>query len=153
VVQARVTQRSRSYAILDRFLRQGYAAPGLLSVFAFTEDFFRKLESEDFDAVRVRGAVEQPDFARHYGNAWKKLALHRLDELSRRDWAGLTEKLTRLHGQAYGWKPPQARVEKELAARLGEMAGQQTRSKLKGLVDELDVLNQEELLGTRAALA
>jgi ribosome modulation factor len=148
ILAGRVTQRSRSYELLDRFFRPERQAPGLFAVFAFTEDFFRQLEAEDFDRVQVRAESETPFFARDYAAAWRKLEVYRLDELSRKDWQELAGKLLRLHTQAYGWKPDEARTLGNLMQRVDEMAGEETRLRLKALVDALDVLQQERLFGT-----
>jgi hypothetical protein len=146
IAQVRITSRSRSYRMLDRVLYPETSVCSLYPVFAFTDDFLRQVEEEEYDRVRVRGDLEIPYFEKNYADAWNDLTLYRLQDLSQREWDDLAEKLMRLHARAYRWKPTDAQVRREMAERLSGMQGQETRYKLKALVDQLDLAHQEQVL-------
>jgi len=146
ISQVRITSRSRSYRMLDRMLSPEISVRFLYPVFAFTDDFFQKVEEEEYDRVRVRGGLEIPYFEKNYADAWKGLTHYRLQDLSQTEWDGLAEKLMYLHARAYRWEPPDAQVRREMAERLSDMQGQETRYKLKALVDQLDLAHQERIL-------
>ena len=146
ISQVRITARSRSYQILDRMFVPEATVRYLYPIFAFTDDFFQKVEEEEYDRVKVRGDLEMPYFEKDYADTWKGLMRYRLQDLSGREWDELAGKLMHLHGRAYQWRPPPARVRKEMAERLAEMQGQETRYKLKALVDQLDLVHQERVL-------
>lgn len=146
IAQMRITSRSRSYRMLDRMLCPEISVRSLYPVFAFTDDFFQRVEEEEYDRVRVRGDLEISYFEKNYADAWKDLTLYRLQDLSQREWDDLAEKLMRLHTKAYRWGPPEERVRREMAERLSAMQGQETRYRLKALVDQLDLVHQERIL-------
>lgn len=152
IAQTRITCRSRSYRMLDRMFRPEPGVRGVYPVFAFTDDFFQKVEEEEYDRVRVRGDEEFPYFEKDYANAWKDLTCYPLQDLSQKEWGELCEKLMRLHARAYRWQPPGARVRRQMAERLAQMQGQETRYKLKALVDELDLIHQERILNRDASI-
>ena len=146
ISQVRITTRSRSYGILDQMFSPETSVQYLYPAFAFTDDFFHQVEDEEYDRVRVRNDLEIPYFEKDYADAWKGLNRYVLQDLSRKEWDDLSEKLMRLHARAYYWRPPEARVRREMAERLAEMQGQETRYKLKALVDQLDLVHQERVL-------
>ena len=146
ISQTRITCRSRSYGVLDRMFRPAPEVRGLFPVFAFTEEFFQQVQEEDYDRVRVRNGEEIPYFEMVYADAWKKLKRYPLQDLSPGEWEALAERLIGLHARAYQWRPPQARVRRELAERLERMQGQETRYKLKALVDQMDLAHQARVL-------
>lgn len=145
--QTRVSCRSRSFQTLDRLLFPEREVRGLFPVFAFTGDFFQQVEEEDYERLKPRD--ETPYFAKDYAEAWEKVERYDLQDLSLQEWRGLGDKLIDLHVRAYGWKPTGEQVRNALAGRLAETQGQETRYRLKGLVDELDLARQEELPGMR----
>jgi hypothetical protein len=145
--QTRVSCRSRSFQTLDRLLFPETDVRGLFPVFAFTGDFFQQVEEEDYGRLKPRD--ETPYFAVNYAEAWEKVQRYDLQDLSSQEWKGLGDKLIDLHARAYGWKPAEEEVRRALAGRLAATRGQETRYRLKGLVDELDLARQEELLGMR----
>ncbi len=148
ILQARIVQRNKSYETLDLFFRPPDVSPGLFSVFAFTGEFFRRLEAEDYQRIRVRRGEESPYFSADWSQCWRGLERHAPEELSRRHWKELSDKLTDLHGRAYGWTPPSG-TGKDLAARAYELFGQETRSVFKALVEHLDLLHQERVFRSR----
>lgn len=148
IAQVRVTSRSRSYQVLDRLFFSEVSAGYLYPVFAFTDDFFQRVEEEEYQRVQVRNGLEIPYFAKDYARAWQGLTRYALQDLSRREWDELAAKLMHLHARAYRWTPPQQRVLAEMGGRLAEISGQETRYRLKVLVDQLDLVHQESLLGT-----
>ena len=82
----------------------------------------------------------------NYADAWRHLKRYQLETLSSEEWGDLVEKLMHLHARAYQWQPPEARARQEMAGRLAEMRGQETRFRLKALVDQLDLVHQEQVL-------
>jgi hypothetical protein len=147
IAQANVSARSKSYSLLHRmFAPDGSGQAFVYPVFAFTDDFFQRVRQEDYEKVKVRGEREIPCFQRNYAREWERLTIHRLQELSRKEWAELSRRLVRLHGTAYGWQPPEERLIREMAGRIGAMRSQETRLKLKALVDCMDLVHQERIL-------
>jgi hypothetical protein len=145
VAQQTPRSRSRSYAVLDRLLLPDVPVRGLYPIFAFTDEFFERVQGEDYDKVVVRGELELPYFERNYADAWRDLTLYRLQDLSAREWEALAGKLVQLHAHAYRWEPVEPVVREALAGRLKEAAALETRARLKALVDQLDLVQQEEL--------
>jgi hypothetical protein len=146
IVQTRITSRSKSYQILHRMFVSDPPVSGFYPVFAFTDDFFMKIQEEDYDQVRIRKEVEIPCFDQNYAEAWRDLTVYRLHDLTLNEWKDLSEKLIVLHARAYGWQPPETRTREELAGRLSETRDQEARLKLKALVDQLDLIHQEQIL-------
>ncbi len=145
ISQVRVTSRSRSYQILDQMLFPEVPSASIYPVFAFTDDFFQKVDEEEYDRMRIRNEEEILYFEKDYARAWTDLKRYPLHDLSPKEWHALIEKLTHLHAQAYQWQPD-AYVQREMARRLSRMQGQETRYRLKGLVDELDLAHQAQIL-------
>ena len=145
ISQVRVTTRSRSYRLLDQLFFPNIPC-ALYPIFAFTGDFFQKVEDEVYDQVRVTDDVEIPYFDKDYAHAWQGLTRYVLQNLTHNEWKVLSEKLMHLHGQAYRWQPPETKTHQAMAERLSHMQGQETRYQLKALVDELDLIYQETVL-------
>jgi hypothetical protein len=147
IAQANVFVRSKSYRLLHRLVASGASDSAFFyPVFAFTDDFFQRVRQENYEQVLVRGETEIPYFDRDYAREWQDLNIYRLHDLSRSEWEELSQKLIRLHARAYGWRPPEARVAQEMANRLDATHSQETRLKLKSLVDCLDLVHQEQIL-------
>lgn len=148
IAQTRITSRSKSYQILHKMFFPETPVSGFYPVFAFTDDFFMKVQEEDYDQVRIRKEVEIPYFEQNYAEAWLDLTIYRLHDLTLNEWKDLSEKLITLHARAYGWQPPETRIREEMARRLSETRNQEARLKLKALVDQLDLIHQERVLGS-----
>jgi len=145
--QARVTSRSKGYLLLHHLFTLGPSGAAFLyPVFAFTDDFFARVEAEEYERLLVRRGTPIPCFERNYGREWRKLKIFRLHDLSKPEWEELAIKLACLHGRAYGWNPAPDRVSQELSTRLAARTDQETRLRLKSLVDGLDLLLQEQVL-------
>src|SRR5262249_53167375 len=71
ILKGNILQRSRSYTAIDHFLRPPSQARGLFAVFAFTEDFFRCVDSEDY--TRAHPSQNFPYFSYNYQKIWNKL--------------------------------------------------------------------------------
>lgn len=145
IAQVPIPRRSRSYELLHRFFAPAGEIAGLFPVFAFTDDFFQRVEEEDYARTRMQGEEEVPYFALDYAQAWRELNRYRLQDLSGKEWNELIEKLIHLHARAYGWSPPEEQVGQEMSQRLTEMQGQETRFRLKALVDQLDLVHQQRV--------
>jgi hypothetical protein len=147
ISQCRINSRSKSYEILHRMFFPKFPVPGFYPVFAFTDDFFLQLRQEDYTRVSIRGGVEQTYFERIYATAWHDLNVCRLNDLSDQEWRDLSRKLIALHTRAYGWEPSEEKIHKKMARRLTETRAQESRLKLKSLVDQLDLIHQDQVLG------
>ena len=148
ITQTRSTlARSRSYRLLHRMFGLADSGPSCIyPVFAFTDDFLRKVREEDYELMMFRGEDEIPFFERDYAREWKHLNIYRLLDLSTGEWEDLSRKLLCLHARAYGWSPPEERLIGEMKKRLDSLGTQETRLKLKALVDCLDLAHQEQVL-------
>ena len=147
MAQTRITCRSRSYQTLDRMFFPEVAVRGLFPVFAFTGDFFQQVADEDFDRVKARD--EMPYFDKDYAVAWRGLRRFDLQDLSPREWEEMGGKLMQLHARAYGWQPAAVPLRQALTERLVQTRSQETRYRLKALVDELDLARQDQVLPPR----
>ena len=145
IAQVPVSMRRKSYRLLHQLLLPETPAQGLYPIFGFTDDFFQRVEDEDYHRVQQQGEEEIPYFDRNYAEAWRTLTRFELEDLSQKDWETLSEMLILLHACAYRWQPPEAQARLALQTRLTEQPAHETRYKLKALVDELDLLYQEQV--------
>jgi hypothetical protein len=141
IVQVRRPIRARAYHVLNQLLYPDTPCPGLYPVFAFTPDFFQRLQEEDF---------EHPDFAQDYARAWRHLSRYDLHSLSTDEWWTLCEQLIGLHAAAYHWHPAPKQLMPRLKARHQAMRQQEARAILKALVDELDQVQQQAFFARHA---
>jgi hypothetical protein len=147
IAQANVSARSKSYSLLHRMFAPDGSGPAFVyPVFAFTDDFFQRVHQEDYEKVKKRRETVVPYFERNYAREWQHLTIYRLHDLSRKEWTTLSRRLIDLHGMAYGWQPPEERLTREMACRLDAAGSQETRLKLKALVDCMDLVHQEQVL-------
>ena len=135
ISQVRRPLRARSYRILHRLLYPNSPPAGFYPVFAFTPDFFQRLQEEDYGL---------PEFDRDYAQAWRKLSIYQLRDLSLADWRDLCDPLIAVHAAAYGWHADQERLRSLLTALLPTLPLQDARSTFKALIDELDHVHQQE---------
>jgi hypothetical protein len=142
ISQVRRPQRARSYRILHRLLRPDSPLPGFYPVFAFTPDFFQRLQEEDYSL---------PEFDCDYAQAWRQLSIYQLRSLSPATWRDLCETLIALHAAAYGWPADRERLLPLLTASLPTLPLQDARSTFKALVDELDQVHQQDWFAQHAA--
>jgi P-loop Domain of unknown function (DUF2791) len=135
--------RARSYRLLHHLLCPQVPTPGLYPVFAFTPDFFQRLQEEDYDL---------PYFERNYAQAWGQLSVYHLRGLSRAAWQDLCNTLIGLHAAAYGWHADQEHLVPLLTARLATLPLHDPRLTLKALVDELDQVQQQTFFAQGAGV-
>ena len=141
IAQVRRPMRARSYGLLHRLLALNSSQPGLYPVFAFTPDFFQRLHEEDYDL---------PPFDRDYARALSHLSVYQLRGLSRHAWQELCDKLLALHAAAYDWPADRERLLPMLITRLQALPLQDLRATFKGLVDELDQVQQQTFFAQRS---
>jgi hypothetical protein len=141
ISQVRRPMRARSYRILHRLLCADAPQPGLYPVFAFTPDFFQRLQAEDY---------RLPEFDRDYAQAWRHLSIYQLRGLSRAAWQGLCDTLIALHAGAYGWRVDRDHLLPLLCALLPALPLQDPRTTFKALVEELDHVQQQEWFAQRS---
>ena len=145
IAQVSVPLRRKSYRLLHQLFYPAAPAQGLYPIFGFTDDFFQRVEDEDYNRMQIRGDEETPYFERNYAEAWRNVTRYELQDLSQKEWAALCEMLILLHACAYRWQPPEAQARPALQTRLADVQGHETRYQLKALVDELDLLYQEQV--------
>ena len=143
ISQVRRPMRARSYRILHRLLWPDSPPKGFYPVFAFTPDFFQRLQEEDYGL---------PEFDRDYVRAWRQLSLYQLHGLSLADWRDLCHPLIAVHSAAYGWHADRERLLPLLTAHLHTLPLQDPRSTFKALVDELDQVHQQEWFAQRSVI-
>lgn len=131
----RLNHRAKSYQVLDQFFR---GSDALFPVFAFTDDFFHRVNHEPYDAN-----VET--FPKNYAEAWKNLNIFRLQDFSSHGWESLLDRLMQLYSRAYQINLP-SQIKDGLQSLLLHLESQETRYKLKALVNKLDVETQHILL-------
>lgn len=147
ICQTRVTSRSKSYKLLDKIFDSQSSTRGFYPVFAFTPDFFIRLQDEQYDPV-----TEQKGswFEKNYFTAWKNINIHNLHDLSKGEWKTLIEKLILLHAGAYKWSPPAVLMENQMNQALLKYNGVEPRLKFKLLVNLLDLEQQKNVCDTTA---
>lgn len=138
VAQGRLGHRVKSYSILDQFFQ---SADSVFPVFAFTDDFFDKANHESYDD-------ENTKFPKNYAKAWLHLQILRLQDFSSDGWESLLDRLIQLYSQAYQMDLPR-HIKGNLLSFLDKLGAQETRFKLKALVNRLDIETQQALLDAR----
>ncbi len=149
--QRPVNIRRKSYMILDRFFSSAAALPGLYPIFAFTDGFFMQVRGEDYERVYTSKGQECPYFEKNYGELWQHLNVHHLHDLVAEDWQNIITRLTDLHARAYNWTPSVEEIGGRMAELLEETVEREARLKIKGLVEYLDIGQQEVVLGYNQA--
>lgn len=138
IAQGRSGSRAKSYEILDQLFQN---KSSIYPVFAFTDDFFHKVNQEQYDS-------EKQIFPQNYAEAWKDLNIVRLQEFSSDGWAVLQSRLIQLYAEAYqiDLANQLKGIKGKLHTVLDKIKAQETRFKLKALVNELDIETQHQLL-------
>lgn len=132
ITQGRLGHRVKSYHLLDQFF---HTEGSVFPIFAFTDDFFDKVKSELYDD-------NKEIFPKNYAEGWRDLTILRLSDFSSHGWESLLDRLIQLYSQAYQIDlPPQ--VKPRLQALLDKLETQETRLKLKALVNKLDIETQQ----------
>ncbi len=120
--------RARSYAALARWAGrlQGQACPGLLAVFAITSDFAPAVleDRDDLQAVpgklRASGLEPEQRLAAEAEMGMRLIARESvpLNAPDREIVQHAREQVRRLHGTAYGWRPPALESGDDLSLRM-----------------------------------
>lgn len=137
IAQGRLGHRVKSYHLLDQFFE---SKGSVFPVFAFTDDFFDKANHEPYDD-------NKEIFPKNYAEAWRDLNILRLSDFSSHGWESLLDRLMQLYSQAYQIDLP-LQVKSGLQSLLDKLEVQETRFKLKALVNKLDIETQQVLLDT-----
>lgn len=135
ITQGRVSQRAKSYPLLDQFFR---TKGSLFPIFAFTNDFFDQVRSELYDNGKET-------FVKNYAEEWQDLNILHLQDFSSHSWDSLLDRLMQLYSHAYQIDIT-AQIKPYLQLTLAKVEAQETRFKLKALVHKLDVETQHLLL-------
>jgi hypothetical protein len=135
--------RARSYRIVHHLLCPDAPPQGFYPVFAFTPDFFQRLQEEDYSL---------PEFDHDYARAWRQLSIYQLHSPSLEDWRELCHPLIAAHVAAYDWHADRERLLPQLTGLLPTLPLQDPRSTFKTLVDELDQVHQREWFAQRSGI-
>ncbi|MCC6127945.1 MAG: DUF2791 family P-loop domain-containing protein [Chlamydiae bacterium] len=132
IAQMRLSARIKSYEILNQFFQHsGFVYP----VFAFTETFFDKVRSEEYGG-------EAPLFLQNYCDVWRNLQIIRLQDSPLNRWKALQDRLIDLYAEAYqidmADKLPE--IKQQMSDLLEKLSSQETRFKLKALINQLDII-------------
>lgn len=132
IVQGRLSARVKSYEILNQFFQHsGFVYP----VFAFTETFLDKVRCEEYGG-------EKSQFPQNYFNTWKNLEIIRLQDSSSSHWETLQDRLINLYAEAYqiDLSEKNLEIKQQMRELLEKMKTQETRFKLKALINQLDII-------------
>ena len=132
IAQGRLSARVKSYEILNQFFQHsGFVYP----VFAFTETFFDKVCCEEYGG-------EAPQFPQNYAEAWEGLQIIRLQDSSLTRWEALQDRLINLYAEAYqlDLASKTLEIKQQMRALLEKLKTQETRFKLKALINQLDII-------------
>lgn len=132
IAQGRLKARVKSYELLNQFFQHsGFVYP----VFAFTETFFDKIRSEEY-------GTEGSPFSQNYFDVWKSLQIIRLQDSSRARWEALQDRLIALYEEAYqiDFSAQLPEIKKQMRTLLEKLSSQETRFKLKALINQLDII-------------
>jgi P-loop Domain of unknown function (DUF2791) len=134
ITQAGLGQRAKSYDILDHFFKN---KDPIYPIFALTDDFFAKVDNERYDDEKKR-------FLQNYAEDWKDLNILRLQDFSSGAWETLQNRLIQLYGEAYqiDLSNHLIGIKEKLHNLLQKLKDQETRFKLKALVNQLDIETQ-----------
>jgi len=131
IAQARLGHRIKSYSLLDQFFQSNGS---VFTLFAFTDDFFDKVNHEPYnDSKEI--------FPKNYAESWRDLNILRLSDFSSQGWELLLDRLMQLYSQAYQIELP-IQLKEQLQSLLKRFEAQETRFKLKALVNKLDIETQ-----------
>lgn len=133
ITQGRLSQRAKSYEILDLFFK---SKKSIYPILALTDDFFDKVNGEQYD--------ENQTFSQNYSESWKDLNIVRLQDLSSEGWDSLQNHLIQLYAQAYqiDLSNHLTGIKEKLQNLLEKLKAQEIRFKLKALVNKLDIETQ-----------
>lgn len=134
ITQGRLRSRAKSYEILNQFFQiEDFVYP----IFACTEDFFDKINGEEY-------ADEKRTFSQNYAEAWQGLNIARLQDPSSSEWETLQDRLIKLYAEAYqiNLSNQIMEIKQRLQHLLHSLKTQETRLKLKALVNQLDIETQ-----------
>jgi hypothetical protein len=132
IAQGRLSARVKSYEILSQFFQHsGFVYP----VFAFTDTFFDKIRCEEYGG-------EAPQFPQNYAEAWKSLQIIRLQDASLTRWEALQDRLINLYAEAYqiDLSAKNLEIKQQMRDLLEKLKTQETRFKLKALINQLDII-------------
>jgi hypothetical protein len=132
IAQGRLSSRVKSYEILNQFFQHsGFVYP----VFAFTETFFDQVRCEEYGG-------EAPQFPKNYAEAWENLQIIRLQDSSLNRWEALQDRLISLYAEAYqiDISAKVLEIKQQMRDLLEKLNSQETRFKLKALINQLDII-------------
>lgn len=168
IVQNNIICRTKSYKLLDKIFYSKIKTEALFPVFAFTNEFFSRVEYEEYDRVKPQKRSQNQDkeqipgkklnpgkenfyakanfyFDKNYHDEWKNIRKLKLHEFSSQDWETLIQRLIIMHGFAYKWKPFMELMEKKIKRTLSKDQTAETRLKFKLIVNTLDMEQQSQL--------
>lgn len=121
ITMLRVNSRRRCYEALEQWLQS--ASSGITPIMAFTPELEHMMRAE---------GERSPE----------QLNIHRLGQLTDAHWAMLGDRLSGLHGLAYGWRGDGAELRSVLGRPRASAQDRESRLILKALVEALDLAEQ-----------
>ncbi len=160
IAQNNIICRAKSYKLLDKFFYPESTKNGLFPVFAFTNDFFSRLEYEAYDRIKPRTRRQHKEqgrsnkienylanqefyFAKNYHQEWKNILKLKVEDLSSKQWKTLIQRLVIIHGLVYKWEPSMELMQDKIIQELLKYKTAETRLKLKIAVTILDMEQQK----------
>jgi len=153
IAQNNIISRSKSYKLLDKLFYPETRGSGLFPVFAFTNDFFSRLEYEVYDKLKPQkknGSLNNGSlnnkifyFDKNYHEKWKNIQKLKLNDLCSKEWETLIMRLIIIHGLAYNWKPSMDLMQTKINRELLKYKTAETRLKFKISVTALDMEQQK----------
>src|SRR3990167_7322499 len=117
ITQLRIGNRLKSYDLLDKFFQQKHS--NVFPIFAFTEDFFNKVNNEAYDS-------ENTVFPKNYAQDWAHLNIFRLQDFSAHGWEAFLDRLIQLYAKAYSIDLP-VQIKGNLQGLLDKFKSQELR--------------------------
>ena len=147
IAQTPITCRCKSYKLLNKIFSFKDKDQKFYPVFAFTNDFFLQLADEDYDRFKKSKnefSEKTLYFDKNYSKAWNNLNIHRLFDISSKNWKILIKRLIKVHTIAYNWKPLSS-IEEKINQEMSQYTAMENRLKLKFLVNFLDIEQQSQV--------
>lgn len=148
IAQNNIISRTKSYRLLDKIFYPETRSSGLFPVFAFTNDFFSRLEYEAYDRLKPQknnGSLNNKIFYfdKNYHEKWENIQRLKLNDLCSKEWETLIKRLVIIHGLAYKWKPSLDLMQTKIKRELLKCKTAETRLKFKISVTVLDMEQQK----------
>ncbi|MBF0259632.1 MAG: DUF2791 family P-loop domain-containing protein [Desulfamplus sp.] len=103
-------------------------------------------ENKDQNGENLHEETKILFFEQNYSKAWQNINIHRLRNLTSKEWHTLIRKLIQIHALAYRWEPDVDAMDKKIFSRLLKQSDAESRMKLKLIVNLLDLEQQQMVI-------